>query len=166
MLLTLHTARSRTAHSVIAGVTGAVMLATQVRQVFSMRSRLGLAGNTLNVDGPAWERQDSGTGAGIDSYYEYLLKVRTPRNAGALCRHHARADDNWSTLHAHASCTCYADQGCDVGATKPSVGLALPRIYCRPAAIVVACATSSFRRAVIPDVWRRGLPGHVRGVVC
>ena len=40
-----------------------------------MRSRLGLHGNTLNVDAPAWERQDSGTGAGIDSFYEYLLKV-------------------------------------------------------------------------------------------
>jgi len=43
--------------------------------VFGMRSRLGLHGNTLNVDAPAWERQDSGTGAGIDSFYEYLLKV-------------------------------------------------------------------------------------------
>lgn len=40
-----------------------------------MRSRLGLAGNTLDVDGPTWERRDSGIGAGIDSYYEYLLKV-------------------------------------------------------------------------------------------
>ena len=41
-----------------------------------MRSRLGLAGNTLDVDGPTWERRDSGIGAGIDLYYEYLLKVR------------------------------------------------------------------------------------------
>ena len=44
--------------------------------MFGMRSRLGLHGNTLNVDAPGWERQDSGTGAGIDSFYEYLLKVR------------------------------------------------------------------------------------------
>lgn len=40
-----------------------------------MRSRLGLVGNTLDVDGPSWERLDGGIGAGIDSYYEYLLKV-------------------------------------------------------------------------------------------
>lgn len=40
-----------------------------------MRSRLGLVGNTLHVDGPSWERLDGGIGAGIDSYYEYLLKV-------------------------------------------------------------------------------------------
>ena len=48
----------------------------QVKKVFGMRSRLGLVGNTLDVDGPTWERCDSGIGAGIDSYYEYLLKVR------------------------------------------------------------------------------------------
>ena len=40
-----------------------------------MRSPLGLVGNTLNVDLPSWERHDSGIGAGIDSFYEYLLKV-------------------------------------------------------------------------------------------
>ena len=43
--------------------------------MFAMRSRLGLVGNTLNVDIPSWERLDGGIGAGIDSYYEYLLKV-------------------------------------------------------------------------------------------
>ena len=41
-----------------------------------MRSpRTGLVGNTLHVDSRRWVRYDSSIGAGIDSYYEYLLKV-------------------------------------------------------------------------------------------
>ena len=32
-------------------------------------------GNTLDVDQGKWKRTDSGVGAGVDSYYEYLLKV-------------------------------------------------------------------------------------------
>ena len=50
-----------------------------------MRSRLGLHGNTLNVDVPAWERHDSGTGAGIDSFYEYLLKVSLTARCSLFC---------------------------------------------------------------------------------
>jgi mannosidase alpha-like ER degradation enhancer 2 len=34
----------------------------------------GLVGNTINVDTGIWTREDGGIGAGIDSYYEYLLK--------------------------------------------------------------------------------------------
>ena len=37
--------------------------------------RTGLVGNTLDVDTRAWVRTDSSIGAGIDSFYEYLLKV-------------------------------------------------------------------------------------------
>eukprot|EP00035_Acanthoeca_spectabilis_P006217 m.121951 g.121951 ORF g.121951 m.121951 type:complete len:800 (+) comp13403_c2_seq1:180-2579(+) len=33
-----------------------------------------LVGETINVTSGAWSRTDSGIGAGIDSYYEYLLK--------------------------------------------------------------------------------------------
>ena len=41
-----------------------------------MRSpHTGLVGNTLHVDTRRWVRYDSSIGAGIDSYYEYLLKV-------------------------------------------------------------------------------------------
>lgn len=35
----------------------------------------GLLGNTLHTDNAQWLRKDSGIGAGIDSFYEYLLKV-------------------------------------------------------------------------------------------
>ena len=35
----------------------------------------GLLGNTLHTDDAEWSRKDSGIGAGIDSFYEYLLKV-------------------------------------------------------------------------------------------
>ncbi|KAK9830164.1 hypothetical protein WJX72_010087 [[Myrmecia] bisecta] len=45
-------------------------------QLHGMRSsQTGLLGNTLNVDTRGWVRRDSGIGAGIDSYYEYLLKA-------------------------------------------------------------------------------------------
>lgn len=37
-------------------------------------SERGLVGNTINVDTGRWTREDAGIGAGIDSYYEYLLK--------------------------------------------------------------------------------------------
>ena len=37
----------------------------------------GLLGNTLHTDNAEWLRTDSGIGAGIDSFYEYLLKVPT-----------------------------------------------------------------------------------------
>ncbi len=41
-----------------------------------MRSPVtGLVGNTLHTDNQEWLRTDSGIGAGIDSFYEYLLKV-------------------------------------------------------------------------------------------
>jgi hypothetical protein len=40
-----------------------------------MRSSRGLVGNTLDVDKGSWKRLDAGVGAGVDSYYEYLLKV-------------------------------------------------------------------------------------------
>ncbi|KAL0022767.1 hypothetical protein WJX79_002551 [Trebouxia sp. C0005] len=42
----------------------------------SMRSPVtGLVGNTLHTDNQEWLRKDSGIGAGIDSFYEYLLKA-------------------------------------------------------------------------------------------
>lgn len=37
-----------------------------------------LMGTTLNVHSGDWIRRDSGVGAGIDSYYEYCLKVSLP----------------------------------------------------------------------------------------
>lgn len=35
-----------------------------------------LMGTVVNIHSGDWIRRDSGVGAGIDSYYEYLLKVR------------------------------------------------------------------------------------------
>ena len=41
-----------------------------------MRSPVtGLLGNTFHADTKDWVRTDSGIGAGIDSIYEYMLKV-------------------------------------------------------------------------------------------
>lgn len=36
----------------------------------------GLVGNTLSVDSGEWARLDASVGAGADSFFEYLLKVR------------------------------------------------------------------------------------------
>ncbi|KAL0017813.1 hypothetical protein WJX77_012277 [Trebouxia sp. C0004] len=50
-----------------------------MKRVFGMRSPVtGLLGNTLHTDNQEWLRKDSGIGAGIDSFYEYLLKSVLP----------------------------------------------------------------------------------------
>lgn len=44
--------------------------------LWNQRSRASdLVGTVLNVHSGDWVRRDSGIGAGIDSYYEYLLKA-------------------------------------------------------------------------------------------
>lgn len=43
--------------------------------LYNKRSVKGLLGNTFHVDKGEWVRRHSGIGAGIDSYYEYLLKA-------------------------------------------------------------------------------------------
>lgn len=45
------------------------------RALHARRSAIGLLGNTLHTGSGEWERSDAGVGAGIDSFYEYLLKV-------------------------------------------------------------------------------------------
>ncbi len=53
--------------------------AAATRAIFARRSpTLGLPGNTVDCDSGGWVRGDSGIGAGLDSYYEYLLKVLLP----------------------------------------------------------------------------------------
>lgn len=48
---------------------------TAVVYLYTKRSVKGLLGNTFNVDTGKWVRRHAGIGAGIDSYYEYLLKA-------------------------------------------------------------------------------------------
>jgi Glycosyl hydrolase family 47 len=55
----------------------------------------GLLGNTLDVDTRAWVRHDSGVGAGLDSFYEYLLKVPWGPNRGYR---------PWGTGHGSGDC--------------------------------------------------------------
>jgi Glycosyl hydrolase family 47 len=51
--------------------------------LWQMRHRSSdLMGTVLNVHSGDWVRRDSGVGAGIDSYYEYCLKV-----SKAFCKH-------------------------------------------------------------------------------
>lgn len=45
-----------------------------VEYLWSKRSARGLVGNTINVDSGRWSRRDASIGAGVDSFYEYLLK--------------------------------------------------------------------------------------------
>lgn len=61
---------------------GVLLFIWRSKQNFSaagIRSTVtGLVGNTLNVDSLSWVRFDASIGAGVDSFYEYLLKVRPP----------------------------------------------------------------------------------------
>ncbi|TRY73471.1 hypothetical protein TCAL_01574 [Tigriopus californicus] len=45
-----------------------------LRALFYHRSPLGLMGNHIDVQTGKWTATDSGIGAGVDSYYEYLVK--------------------------------------------------------------------------------------------
>jgi ER degradation enhancer, mannosidase alpha-like 2 len=40
----------------------------------NFRSNIGLLGNHIDVITGRWTAQDAGIGAGVDSYYEYLVK--------------------------------------------------------------------------------------------
>ena len=42
--------------------------------LYNHRSAIGLLGNHIDVQTGIWTAQDSGIGAGVDSYYEYLVK--------------------------------------------------------------------------------------------
>ena len=42
--------------------------------LFNHRSSIGLVGNHIDVQSGVWTAQDAGIGAGVDSYYEYLVK--------------------------------------------------------------------------------------------
>ncbi|KAJ4756888.1 hypothetical protein LUZ62_091293 [Rhynchospora pubera] len=46
-----------------------------LRKLWNMRSSLDLLGTTLNVLTGEWIEYSSGIGAGVDSFYEYLLKA-------------------------------------------------------------------------------------------
>lgn len=46
-----------------------------VQQLWDRRSKIGLVGSTINIDDGRWLSSHSGIGAGIDSFYEYLLKA-------------------------------------------------------------------------------------------
>jgi len=45
-----------------------------VLELWYRRSEYNLLGSTINVDSGAWVHSHTGIGAGLDSYYEYLLK--------------------------------------------------------------------------------------------
>lgn len=45
-----------------------------LKSLWDHRSSLGLLGNHINVETGQWVATDSGIGAAIDSYYEYLVK--------------------------------------------------------------------------------------------
>ncbi|CAN1753473.1 Alpha-mannosidase I MNS5 [Linum perenne] len=46
-----------------------------LRKLWSMRSSLNLFGTTLDVTTAQWTHYSSGIGAGVDSFYEYLVKA-------------------------------------------------------------------------------------------
>lgn len=42
--------------------------------LYNHRSSIGLVGNHIDIATGRWTAQDAGIGAGVDSYYEYLVK--------------------------------------------------------------------------------------------
>ena len=54
-----------------------------IENLQSYRSKIGLFGNHINVQNGKWVATESGIGAGVDSYFEYLVK-------GALLLHMPR----------------------------------------------------------------------------
>jgi mannosidase alpha-like ER degradation enhancer 2 len=45
-----------------------------LKALWESRSALGLVGNHINVQTGVWTATDAGIGAGVDSYFEYLVK--------------------------------------------------------------------------------------------
>ncbi|MBN3274662.1 EDEM2 protein, partial [Polyodon spathula] len=45
-----------------------------LRELWKTRSDIGLVGNHIDVFSSKWVAQDAGIGAGVDSYFEYLVK--------------------------------------------------------------------------------------------
>ena len=45
-----------------------------LRGLWHHRSSIGLVGNHIDVSSGTWTATDAGIGAGVDSYYEYLVK--------------------------------------------------------------------------------------------
>jgi mannosidase alpha-like ER degradation enhancer 2 len=45
-----------------------------LHSLYSKRSKLDLVGNHIDTETGKWTAVDSGIGAGVDSYFEYLVK--------------------------------------------------------------------------------------------
>ncbi|KFD62982.1 hypothetical protein M514_03606 [Trichuris suis] len=45
-----------------------------LKQLWKLKSGIGLVGNHIDIQSSAWTATDSGIGGGVDSYFEYLLK--------------------------------------------------------------------------------------------
>jgi len=67
--------------------------------MYDKRSKLGLVGSSFDTSRSDWSSRETTIGPGIDSYYEYLLKVRPnmtgsysisslmPQRFLTICRH-------------------------------------------------------------------------------
>ena len=67
----------------------------------------GLLGNTFHADTTDWVRKDSGIGAGIDSFYEYMLKVGT-LHARPTCFMHVRSAVQAKRRGGRSMCCIFA----------------------------------------------------------
>ena len=45
-----------------------------IESLFKFRSEIGLLGNHIDTQTGRWTATDSGIGAGVDSFFEYLVK--------------------------------------------------------------------------------------------
>jgi hypothetical protein len=52
-----------------------IMMPILLQIIYAKRSKLGLVGSSFDISRDDWSSRETTIGPGIDSYYEYLLKV-------------------------------------------------------------------------------------------
>ncbi len=93
----------------------------------SLCSPRGLVGNTLSCDSGEWERTDAGVGAGVDSFYEYLLKASGGSNHWICWAITAQGFDARSLVRAWMMIRTNSELRSD-----PSVGASWPTLLLAP----------------------------------
>jgi hypothetical protein len=132
-----------------------------VRAIWGRRDTgTGLVGNAINVVSGAWVEQHSSIGAGIDSFYEYLLKVSVLLGEEEDRLMWREAEESIETHLRHDAAYLEVDMTTGKRLTQHNILSSLGAFY--PGNLVLEGRVSLARRAFQSyyDVWRkyRALP--------
>lgn len=92
-----------------------------IMKLWKMKSNIGLLGNTFELHSGAWRDPNAGIGAGVDSFYEYLLKGKHGLHVYSWCAALATFAVSWFDC---CFC-CFLTGPC----AQPTSCLATPNIY-------------------------------------